>query len=164
VNADLKKIIKECTKWSVKTEKVTKGFFDSGDLDLPEDFNFAPFTDYLGLSLNKKTIYYVEEYEPLLRGSEILHELAHIIIAQPVKAVDEVLSGMLAFEYITAKMLRLENWEKSMWNYTIGASKDANTWGDAGRKQKNKIIKESLPGAIKIGIISINKKPTYRII
>lgn len=88
----------------------------------------------------------------------LLHELAHLIFEDP-QTVREIESGMLAFEYATARKLRHPGWGTWMADYGTGGMDD---WGYASVQARHQLLESSRVNAERKGVLS-SGRITYRL-
>jgi hypothetical protein len=100
--------------------------------------------------------------DPLL-DCQILHEMAHVIVGDDPRTVDEVASGMLWIEYEAAGRLGLTAWSGPwMDDYAISVAGKYLDWSDATEAQRASALEESRRAAVERGLIDRRGRPTYR--
>lgn len=155
VKAELLRVVRECKRWNVR---VRSGMPAPNDRLWP-DFHEGP--RYGGIHWPTRTIWFphntLREDAPMA----LLHELSHVLSDVEPEFVDETRSGMLMFEYATARRLKL-SWSAWMRDYVVSAIIDDVTWSDLTTRERGELLRDSHIEAVKDGIIDINGRPTYQ--
>ena len=92
---------------------------------------------------------------------DILHELSHLVAGNAEYPTDdhEVHSAMLAFEFYSARWLRLQPYRLS-WMQGFGLPLHG-YWWDAPVDKRCEYISCSLDTAVEIGILTCDGRPTF---
>lgn len=91
---------------------------------------------------------------PDLTPTGLVHELGHVIMGVKPDEVNEVFGGMLAWEYVSQRRLRLSTWTSFMSNYNadydlVNHSMFWRRWPELSPHRRGKVIKQSLKGAVR---------------
>lgn len=153
--AELSRVVRECQRWNVP---IRSGKPSPSDRLWP-DFHEGP--RYGGIHWPTRTIWFprntLREDAPMA----LLHELSHILSDVEPDFVDETQSGMLAFEYATARRLKL-SWSAWMRDYIVPAYLDV-VWSELTTRERGEFLRDSHAEAVKDGILDVSGRPTYRL-
>jgi hypothetical protein len=151
-HAEFKRVLRYCERWGapIRIGHVPTGL---------NDFHEGPM--YGGIDWLTRTIWWPAD-APMGAdsASALLHELSHIVMDLDPEYVDEVESPMLAFEYYSARRLRLR-WTDWMKNFRVDSVKPDHAWLELSTQERGALIAESLKEAIDCGILNQNGSPTY---
>lgn len=86
----------------------------------------------------------------------LLHELSHVLQGYAVD--DEVGSGMLGFEYATARLLKLQGWSDWMDDYTATGG---DPWPLTPSRDRGIDLRRSKEAAYERGLLDASFRPTY---
>jgi hypothetical protein len=91
----------------------------------------------------------------------LLHELSHVLSDIDPDFVDETRSGMLMFEYATARRLKL-SWSAWMCDYTVAAPFEFK-WPELTTHERGELLRDSHKEAMRAGLLDADGRPTYRL-
>lgn len=155
VRRKLSRVVRECQRWGVP---IRFGRPSPDDKIWP---NFHEGPRFGGIHWPTRTIWFprntLREDAPMA----LLHELSHVLSDIDPEFIDETESGMLAFEYATARRLKL-SWSAWMQDYAIQAPFDF-VWPDLTTRERGELLRNSHVEAVKSGILDSVGKPTYRL-
>lgn len=164
---DVKRVLREIDSWGVKVLTLSSSANWAG----PGTLTGSPGRSHIGINWHEKYLWMISDgvyYDEAL-PFDLLHELAHLIIGVPPYLVDEIKSGMLAFEHYTSKRLRLSGRGGWMLSYNVvpasltPALPEAEVeWGFASKRVKSAALKESFKEALRLGLLHENGSPTYQ--
>ena len=96
------------------------------------------------------------DHDPLA-ALALLHELSHCVVGTYPETTDEVTSGMLAFEYLSCRRLKLRGWTDWMEEY-MHENKE---WPFCSPKERGKALRQSFEGTVAAGLFTPDRQPTY---
>lgn len=164
MDQEFQRVIWHAKRWGVEVRSGKPPKFEEEDGWWSSPFLNGPsFDDSFGIWLPERAIYWNTEIrtDSGATPNGLLHELAHVITGKPPDEVDEITSGMLAFEYRTSRALKLTTWRAWMQTYQVDAN-DSTMWLEASTRFRHKALVESFQGAVERGLLDANGKPTYR--
>lgn len=127
------------------------------------DFEVSPSDCFgLGASVQHGVIVRCPQSYMIARNAGIhalavLHEIAHIIVQEPLDSVQEIRSGMLWFEWVMHTRIGAAaywmDWMSSYMISTPSGPRTADMWTEASPEDRRAALNESRRGAVQRGLL-----------
>lgn len=155
--SDMQRVLRYAGRWGVsvvpRPHFSNRGYTQDG----PQTDNAPRSQGWIERTPHGSTIvWHPNDFLPMA----FLHELSHCVIGVAPDAVDEIESGMLAWEYHSARYLHLEGW--SVWMADYAVPDLFLEWCYISPRVRGKILAKSAQQAVVVGILTATGKPTFQ--
>lgn len=150
-------VLEYARKW-----KVSVRFLEPTHTDFRDEFHAGP--DHGWVYWPKRTIYWPEP-EKNDEPQSLLHEIGHCVVGTSPEDTEEVTSGLLAFQLFSSRHLHLRQWFRWSRNFEVECYPGGPftvRYDSRSHTQRGRVLRESLRGAIKAGILTPQGEPTFK--
>lgn len=161
MRTDLEKVFAEAAQWGV-TIRPWAEIPPTRRRD-PQDFTNGPFGG--AIQWSTQTIFWParaaqhpDKWFRRIVACALLHEVSHVIAGVHPDTVDEINSGMLAYEWSTVRRLKISGWSLWMEHYQLPHN---DNWNSVDLYERHDHLSISFCYAIRNRILSPARKPTF---
>lgn len=148
-------VVAYCARWGVEVERKMP----------PPSKNVEGWhstSAYVSIYWPSRTIRFGHERLTSTCAMLLLHELSHCLQPEEPTHIDEIESGMFAFERYSVRYLGLSGWEKWAAEYQVYAHGTRYDWSELTGPYKRLTLRNSLDSALTLNLLNTKRQPTFK--